>query len=290
MTRKHILIVDDEISILTVLKTSLEKLEPGYDVDTAQDGFTALDKLKNSQYDLVVTDYNMAEMDGLELLETIRYLQPSARTILMTAYGCDVLESESRRLQAYRYLTKPLEIKSFRQVIQQALGDLAVSRPGILVLSDDRYRQVNRMLGQLLADVSARCIFLTDAEGRTIVQTGSTEKVPVGEMASLLGGSIVTLIEAGRILDNDSDAINLAYREGKNEFVYAINVGQQLLLILIVDRTTYSSRLGSVWYYAQRAALDLRQITGAAEFVDPQQIFDNKVDQAFDTELDKLFL
>ncbi len=290
MARKRILIVDDEVSILTILRTSLEKLEPGYEVDTAHDGFTALDKLRDSQYDLVVTDYNMAEMDGLELLETIHYLQPAARVILITAYGCDAVETEARRLQAYRYLTKPLEIKFFRQVVQQALGDLSVSRPGILVLSDDRYRHVNHMLGQLMVDVSARCVFLTDAEGRTIAKTGNTDKVPVNEMASLLGGSIVTLIEAGRILDDDSNAINLAYREGKNEFVYAINVGPQLLLILIIDRGPYSSRLGSVWYYAQRTALDLRRIVGTAEYANPQQIFDDQVNQAFDTELDKLLL
>ncbi|MEW5961578.1 MAG: response regulator, partial [Chloroflexota bacterium] len=279
MRRKRILIVDDEEPILVVLKKSLEKLDPGYEVDTATDGFAALDKLQTYQYDLVITDFNMASMDGLELMETIHYLQPAARVIMITAYGCDALEAEASRLQVYRYLTKPLEISSFRHVVQEALGDQAISHSGILVLSDDRYEQVNGVIGQLLADVGARCIFLTDAEGRTIARVGNTDKLPVDEMASLLGGSIVTLAEVSRVLDDDEEAVNLAYHEGKHEYLYALNIGLRMLLIMIIDRGPYSCRLGSAWYYAQNAALTLRQILSHAKNINSRPLFDKTISQ-----------
>jgi hypothetical protein len=109
-------------------------------------------------------------------------------------------------------------------------------------------------------------------------------------MASLLGGSIATLREAGRAMDGDQNAINLAYREGMREYLYALNIGRRMILILIIDRGQYSSRLGTVWYYAQRVAVNLRQILREAEYVDPQKIFDPKIDQAFNLELDKLFV
>ncbi len=289
MGAKHILIVDDEESILTVLKGSLKKMGADYQVTTATDGFTALDRLKEREFDLVISDYRMAEMDGMELLEAVRYLQPQAHIIMMTAYHNSILASEVRKLQAYRYLTKPLQINEFRQVIREALGVTTAPSKSILVLSDERYQHLNRLLEQLRVDVSARCIFLTDAEGGTIARTGDTEKMPIEQVASLLGGGIATLLEAGRVIDGDMETINLAYREGKHEYLYAINVGQRLLLILIIDRTPYSSRLGAVWYYVQQTALTLLKKLQEAEYASPQQVFHEAIDQAFDDELDKLF-
>ena len=118
---KRILIVDDEESILSILKASLKKLGSEYQVITATDGFAALDQLDQYEFEVVVTDYNMGGMDGLELLESIRYIQPDARVIMITAYGSDLMEAEVRRLQAYRYLTKPLDIELLAAVVEGKL-------------------------------------------------------------------------------------------------------------------------------------------------------------------------
>jgi CheY-like chemotaxis protein len=289
MSNKRVLIVDDEESILTVLKGSLKKLGPDYQVVTVTDGFAALDVLLEQPFDLVVTDYNMAQMDGLELMEAIRYAQPDARIIMITAYGCETLEREVERLKAFRYLTKPLDIHAFRKIVQEAFDNKVVGAPGVLVLSDEQYRQINQMLEQLRTDVGARCVLLTNPEGRTVARIGDTEELPLAQITSLLGGGIATLIEVGRSLDGDTEAINLAYREGKNEYLYALNVGQQMLLFLVIDRTPYSSRLGSAWYYAQQTALTLREKLSQTHQSNPQHVFNEAVDEAFDAELDKLF-
>ncbi|MFQ5420562.1 MAG: response regulator, partial [Anaerolineae bacterium] len=133
---KRILIVDDETSVLYVMQNSLRKLGSRYKVSTATDGNKALNLLRQRPFNLVITDYKMAGMDGLQLIETIRRIRPETRVILITAYGNDAVEAEARRLQAYRFLTKPLEISVFRQIVQEALDDIAISRPGILILSD----------------------------------------------------------------------------------------------------------------------------------------------------------
>src|SRR5271157_3828860 len=134
MADKWILIVDDEDSILSILKNSLIKLGREYRVVTAPDGYTALDQLKQFHFDLVVTDYKMAGMNGLELLDRIHQAQPKVRVILMTAYGNSSVEAEASRLKAYRYLSKPLEIETFRQVVKEATGSAASTPPGVLVL------------------------------------------------------------------------------------------------------------------------------------------------------------
>lgn len=74
----------------------------------------------------------MEQINGLELIEAINHLQPTARVIMITAYGSDALEAEARRLQVYRYLTKPLEINDFRRVAREALSKPANNRPNLL--------------------------------------------------------------------------------------------------------------------------------------------------------------
>ena len=290
MGNQRILIVDDEEAILTVLSNSLKKRNADCEIVTATNGSTALDQISRKPFDLVITDYKMNGMDGLELMEAISSIHPETRVILISAYGSDNIEAEARRLQAYKFLAKPLEINDFRQVVEEALGDIAISRPGILILSDERYRQAIHLLGELRGDVGALCILLATGDGHIIAREGNPSDHPLEQISSLLGGGIATLLEAGRLLDKDTESINLVYREGKRECMYAINIGEQLLLILILHNGPYTSRIGSVWYYAQQAAIELQRTLGEAEFASPTQIFDEKLVDNLDKEIDHLFL
>jgi CheY-like chemotaxis protein len=290
MSKKQILIVDDEEPVLYVLKNSLRKLGSEYEVTTATDAQSALALLRQQPFNLVITDYRMSGMDGLQLMEAIQDLRPETRVILITAFGNDALEAEARRLQAYRYLTKPLDISTFRSIVKEAfVGEVAVSRPGILILSDKRYRQIMSSLQELQVEVGARCIILTDANGQIIARAGDTANLHLEEIASLLCGGMATLQAAGHALDGDESAINLSYREGVRDILYSVNIGQELLLVIIVENGPYSSRLGSVWYHARQTAVNLRQMLGEANYDTAPQIFDDNVNEAFDSELDKLF-
>lgn len=289
MTKKNILIVDDEVSILQVLKNSLKKQGDMYSVDTTSDGYSALEKLNEKEYHLVVTDYKMVGFNGLELLEAIRAVQPEIRVIMMTAYGTKNIEEEAERLNAHRFLHKPLEIDTFRQIVQEALEDVTTNHPGILVLSEERYRDVTHILEQLQNDIGARCTFLVDAGGQIIARTGYVQEFPIDAIASLLSGSVATLTEAGRAMDDDEDTINLAYREGKNTNIYGINIGHNLLMVLVIDRSKYSSKLGSVWYYAQSTARKLTQTINADDLGATSMVLDENSMQALDDEFEKLF-
>lgn len=289
--KQRILIVDDEAPVLAILKNSLKKLGDDYEIHTADNALFALQQLEQHSFNVVITDYQMANMNGLQLLEAIQAVQPETKVIMITAYGTDEIEAEARRLQAYEYLTKPLEISTFRQIVKDALEDMAISRPGFLILSDTRYREALTTLEQLKVDVGARYIFLADAGGHIIARAGDEGKLAVDEIAPLLGGGISTVIEVGRTLDGNVDAVTLIYREGDSESLYIVNVGQQMLLVLVIDQSTYSSRLGSAWYYAKQTAVSLRKILGDIDFSRPPEDFlDDDVQQAFDDELDKLFM
>ncbi|MBN1439410.1 MAG: response regulator [Anaerolineales bacterium] len=284
-----VLIVDDEDGVLSVLKNSLRKLGDQFRVSTASGGEEAMDMLIQRKYDLVVTDYKMAGMNGLELLEKIHAVHPKTRVILMTAYGSAAVESEASRLQAYRYLPKPLEIDAFRQIVREAAGDALPESSGILVLSEKDYREVDRVLCQLQGDVAARCILLADSEGRCLARAGNVENFDLTQLASLLGGSMTTLGEAGKAVDPSDGGVNLAFREGKQQDLYAVNVGS-FLLVIVIDRGPFSTRLGSVWYSAQKAVVDLREKFRTADMRTTEKTIGQDMEQALYGELQKIFV
>jgi CheY-like chemotaxis protein len=289
MAEFWVLIVDDEDGVLSVLKNSLRKLGEQFRVSTAAGGEAAMDMLIQRKYDLVVTDYKMAGMNGLELLEKIHAVHPDTRVILMTAYGSASVESEASRLQAWRYLAKPLEIEAFRQIVREAAGSVPDDSSGILVLSEKDYRDVNRILCALQGNVAARCILLADSEGRCLARAGNIEDLDLTQIASLLGGSMSTLDEAGKAVDPGDEGINLAFREGKRQDLYAVNVGS-FLLILVIDRGPFSSKMGTVWYGAQKAAGELREKFRTADVRTTENTLGRDMEQALYGELQKIFV
>jgi two-component system response regulator (stage 0 sporulation protein F) len=262
MSGKRVLIVDDEETILRLLKSSLLSLGGSCEVITENNAEAALQRFKEAPFDLVVTDYMMDGMDGMQLLEAVQAISTNTRVIMITAYGSEQLEQEAHDLKVYRYLTKPLEIATFRGIVKEALetqtADLSASVGGTEV----RNRQIVRLLEKLLAESGARCVLLCSINGSTLHQVGHIEGLPFEEITSLLGSSVASLMQAGAKIDDQVEIANLAYREGKQKDIYALNAGSKHLMVLVVDRAEYSNKLGAVWYFSRRTAQELRKILG----------------------------
>jgi len=104
-----ILVVDDEASIREMIKKGLSQMG-GFNVETAQNGAEAIEKIEKEIFDLVLTDLKMPEMDGLELLKNIKGTRPEVMVILMTAYGSIETAVEAMKMGADDYITKPFNI------------------------------------------------------------------------------------------------------------------------------------------------------------------------------------
>jgi two-component system NtrC family response regulator len=102
-----ILVVDDEKNYLLVLKAILE--DEGFEVLTALSGREALAIQKTSDVDLVLTDMKMPSMDGIELLEQVKSVNPDLPVIMMTAHGTVDKAVEAMQKGAYSYLLKPFD-------------------------------------------------------------------------------------------------------------------------------------------------------------------------------------
>ncbi|MFW6115602.1 MAG: response regulator [Chloroflexota bacterium] len=119
--KRMILIVDDEERVLFVLQNALTRLEDSFEVVTAATGEDALRKAKDMDFDLVITDLIMPDMDGIEFTERILEMRSNPAVVWMTAYGCRSFEGEVERLGVYRCVEKPLEISEFREIARKAL-------------------------------------------------------------------------------------------------------------------------------------------------------------------------
>jgi len=102
-----VLIVDDEKNYPPILSAILE--EEGYETLTANNGITALEIVRNSDIDLVLTDMKMPLMDGIELLERIKLTDPDLPVIMMTAHGTVEKAVEAMQKGAYNYILKPFD-------------------------------------------------------------------------------------------------------------------------------------------------------------------------------------
>lgn len=113
-----ILVIDDEVGIRQMLKTVLEKA--GYDVDLAENGVIALEKVKNELFDIVLCDIKMPEMDGFAFLEQVKKLDISLTIIMMTSFGSVETAIEAIRKGAYDYISKPFKTDEVIIAIKKA--------------------------------------------------------------------------------------------------------------------------------------------------------------------------
>jgi len=125
MTSHSILIVDDESNQRLMVEQALRALAYDWSISTAASGQEALESLALSAPDLIITDYNMPAMNGLELIKSVRERHITSRIILMTAYSSPELQDAAQRLQVDHYLTKPVRLNQLRRLAAATLeGDM----------------------------------------------------------------------------------------------------------------------------------------------------------------------
>lgn len=132
---EKILIIDDDKLNLKILKEILTKV--GYKVIEAENGEAGLALVRSEQPDLVITDFLMPGIDGLEVLFEIRKLNIGLPVILLTGFGDVVLTIKSIQLGAFDFLEKPIDPALLKSTIQLALNSVKVSNSLNEVLHED---------------------------------------------------------------------------------------------------------------------------------------------------------
>ncbi len=125
MTDRKVLVVDDEIHIVQVVAIKLRN--NGFEVVTAENGAEALELVRSQHPDLVITDYQMPVMTGVELIENLRSDAEFVElpVIMLTARGFAIEDDKKARLNVAACLSKPFSPREVLQCVQDVLQQVS---------------------------------------------------------------------------------------------------------------------------------------------------------------------
>jgi len=115
---RHLLIIDDEENMRHMLSNLLKK--SGYRIETASNGHEGLEMVDQREYDFILCDLKMPNMNGMEFLISAREKVGSTPVIMMSAYGSIDTAVEAIKLGAYDYISKPFKTDEVHIVLKKA--------------------------------------------------------------------------------------------------------------------------------------------------------------------------
>ena len=169
----RILIVDDHPNTAGMLARVLSRFETPVDVLTASNAEEALALAGERPVEIVITDFMMPGLNGLELIERLQAIQKPPQTILITAYDTPGLAITARRLKVQEYLVKPVQPERIRNLVSRMLDELRPaaerqqitgSRRGYKILIADDYPDNLRLLSTRLQNEGYSFIASWDGE------------------------------------------------------------------------------------------------------------------------------
>ena len=146
MAYKSILVVDDDFQIREILSQMLEIL--GHQYQCAADGLEAYHVLKNKEFDLVLCDIRMPEMDGLELIKEIEKINPDVPFIMVTGFSDEYTYDLVMKSGARDFIKKPFTIEELKNKLNRIFKELSVSEENRSLL--EKQIQLNKRLSALL--------------------------------------------------------------------------------------------------------------------------------------------
>jgi CheY-like chemotaxis protein/predicted regulator of Ras-like GTPase activity (Roadblock/LC7/MglB family) len=266
MGNKRVLIVDNDKDISRMLEHTLKMLGPEYEIVTAMDSVTAISLIEQEPFDLVLTDYMMPVMTGVDLALAVRRLAPETQVILMTAYGTTGLRHTSKFLGLDGYLDKPFRLEQIQEIVKQAV---AQTRPQEKPPRPDKplAQAIYEQLHTLQNNAGVRCVLLITADGRPVRVVGQTDGFEVSSVSALVAANFLAAAELAKLLGNQT-IFKSSYHEGTNYNIYAHDVKGKLLLALVFDAKL---KPGSVWFYTKHAATALAELMSQAPLTAPKK-------------------
>lgn len=137
MSQPHVLVVDDDPAVRDVLQEVLMQEE--YSVSTAEDGAAAIQAVKDSVIHIVITDFQLPDIDGLEIIDRLAKLDAKIIPIMMTGFGTIETAVRAMKSGAFDFITKPFDLETVAVVVRKAAEFL-------------RLRQENHLLRKAVRD------------------------------------------------------------------------------------------------------------------------------------------
>jgi CheY-like chemotaxis protein len=266
MSTMRVLIVDDDQSILRMVEFGLQKLGPDYQIFTAGNMNTALDHIEHQSIDMLLTDYMMPGMTGVDLARVVQRISPTTQVVLMTAYGTDKLRDTSTHVGFDAYLDKPFDMEDLRSLIKSKMPEgssgpkqdleraVSLSAPeGAAELEAVKPQTISTLLDSLLTNAGARAVLLLKTNGQPLKVAGQIESGRATSVAALVAANFLNTTELSTLIDNKK-MFKSGFFEGESYNMYVCGVDIESLLAVIFDAKL---RPGVVWFYTKQVAGEL---------------------------------
>lgn len=123
MANKKILIVDDQKNVAMILATSLSRFKQ-YEVDTVYTGQDTIEKCRNQHFDVVVADYQLPDMTGVDIAKALLEISPESKIVLITALRANMILDSIEQDNIHHFLEKPFPLQDFLDVIEEVVEDV----------------------------------------------------------------------------------------------------------------------------------------------------------------------
>ncbi|MEZ0397146.1 MAG: response regulator [Anaerolineales bacterium] len=200
MTAHRILIVEDQREVSRLLRTSLETLEHKLEIIEIPSGEEALLDSSRNRVDLLVADYRLPGMSGIELMLKVRGFHPDVKVILITGLTDPKVRREVANAGADAFFIKPVQIADFLDAVERALGLVETILPPEPIAppdeaADEERKTLPDLLTGLRQNLEAKAVLLYDDGGRILARAG---ELPDSSAEVTLTVSLMSIFSAGQ--------------------------------------------------------------------------------------------
>ncbi|MBI1878529.1 MAG: response regulator [Chloroflexi bacterium] len=256
MNKKYVLIVDDAKDIVFLLMHSVKRLGPEYEVITANNGAAALEQIQKQKFDLIITDYMMPGMTGVDLAQAVRKVSPETQVVLMTAHDTRGMRDTVETLKLGGYVGKPFTVPEIMEVVQRA-----ITRTSQATESDqpeaptlELKQAIDQQLEILRSKTGAHYVLLVSASGHPLRIVGETNRAKASRLAAFVAANFLAVTELASLLGDNESIFKSSYYEGSKYNIYAYDINGEFLLAVVFGT---QGKPGTTWFYTKQSAAAL---------------------------------
>jgi CheY-like chemotaxis protein len=246
MASYRILIVEDQREVSRLLRSALETLEHKLTIAEIPSGEEAVLDSSRNQIDLLVSDYRLPGMSGIELMNKVRSHHPQAKVILITGQTDPKVRKEVAEAGADAFFIKPVPMADFLDAVERHLGLVETMLPPEPIAPDDD-EEVRRTLPDLLAglrqELEANAVLLLSDDGRVLARAGD---LPDSRAEISLLSSLLSIYSASQKISHHLGQKAVSnwhiFDAGKHDLVFA-PVGAAYAMLVIGKKLADEKRV-----------------------------------------------
>ena len=194
MSIPRVLLVDDQRDILKLLHSTLDTLAHELEIIEAPSGEEALLEASREKIDLLVSDYRLPGITGIELMHKIRVRNPDVRVILVTGMTDRKARDEILNAGAAAVFDKPISLTDFLDAVERALSLDRTIMPEEGEPESGQHQTLSNLLANFRQDVNAQAVYLLSDRGRVLACAGALKDT---SMEASLFSSLMAVYNAG---------------------------------------------------------------------------------------------